>query len=130
MKENKCCFHCLHCRTKEGKYTCSYFKSVTTELPVPFETCCEYFECFQCSRNNKKHCWCYSDIEIKSEDIIVETEKIDKEGKNTEHGDSKVTVIHIDTGIKVINTNRSQKKAYEKCINDLKILLIENGYGE
>lgn len=130
MKENKCCFHCLHCRTKEGKYTCSYFKSVTTELPVPFETCCEYFECFQCAKHNKEYCFCYDDIEIKSEDIKVETEKIDKEGEKIEHGDSKVTVIHIDTGIKVINTNRSQKKAYEKCINDLKILLIENGYGE
>lgn len=129
MKENKCCFHCLHCRTKEGKYTCSYF-TTETFLPAVFETCCEYFECFQCAKHNKEHCFCYNDVEIKSEDIRVETEKIDKEGKNTEHGDSKVTVIHIDTGIKVINTNRSQKKAYEKCINDLKILLIENGYGE
>lgn len=127
--EKKVCFHCLYCKTEKGKYKC--INSVNNvELPIPFETCCEEFKCFQCSKHNKEYCFCYEDVEIKSEDIKVEVEKIDEAGKNKEHGDTKVSVTHIESGIKAINTDKHQSKAYEKCINDLKILLIENGYGE
>lgn len=130
MKENKCCFHCLYCKPKEGRYFCSYLKGVTTELPAIFETCCEYFECFQCVKHNKEHCWCYGDIEIKSEDIIVNTKRPEDWVDDCTQDDRWIVeVTHKDTGIKVSNSQeKSQKKNYEKCIEDLKILLEENGY--
>lgn len=132
MKENKNCFNCLYCKPHNGKYTCSYFTH-KVELPIPFETCCEYFKCFQCTKHNKKYCWCYSDIVIKDGDIIVDVNRpegwkwIDGDNENNEK--RVVTITHKPTGIKVSNSQeKSQLKNYAKCIEDLKILLEENGY--
>lgn len=132
MKEEKCCFYCRYCKPKDMKFICTYFVD-EVELPIPFETgaSCEYFECFQCHAHNKKHCWCYGDIEIKSEDIKVETSRPVDWIDNGEDTRWTVTVTHIDGGIKVSKTSaKGQKKAYNECIEDLKKILEEQGYEE
>ena len=59
MKEKKCCFHCLHCKPKEGRYICTF---IGVQLKAPFEYACKHFVCFQCNKHNREKCECYEEM--------------------------------------------------------------------
>lgn len=59
MKDKACCYDCLHHKSTRGISSC---KITGKELVNRFESVCDKFKCFQCSKKNREKCECYEEM--------------------------------------------------------------------